>query len=111
MKTIPEKTNIRMHLSVSGIVQGVGFRPFLYKEVTAAGLTGWIRNDSDGVEMELEGEQTVLERFVGDFSAHIPRMARIDRLQAERMEAPAGYADFRIHRTRNRSCHDSLYCD
>ena len=96
MKTIPEKTNIRMHLSVSGIVQGVGFRPFLYKEVTAAGLTGWIRNDSDGVEMELEGEQTVLERFVGDFSAHIPRMARIDRLQTERMDAPAEYADFRI---------------
>ena len=48
---------IRANVQVNGIVQGVGFRPFIHKLITGEALSGWIRNTSEGAEIELEGEE------------------------------------------------------
>ena len=46
----------RLHIDVRGIVQGVGFRPFVHRLVKRHGLVGWVRNSPEGAELELEGE-------------------------------------------------------
>jgi hydrogenase maturation protein HypF len=46
---------IRVRIEIGGIVQGVGFRPFIHKLVNEYGLSGWVKNTSFGVEIELEG--------------------------------------------------------
>ena len=51
-------------IHIRGIVQGVGFRPFIHKLVREFGLTGWIKNTSSGVELALEGEREAIDRFV-----------------------------------------------
>ena len=48
---------VRMRIEVRGIVQGVGFRPFIHRLVSEYGFRGWVRNSSRGVDMELEGEE------------------------------------------------------
>ena len=48
-------TNIRTRVKVVGLVQGVGFRPFVWREATARGLRGFVGNDADGVVLEVEG--------------------------------------------------------
>jgi hydrogenase maturation protein HypF len=53
-------------IHIHGIVQGVGFRPFIHKQVRDSALTGTIKNTSSGVELELEGEREELERFIAD---------------------------------------------
>lgn len=64
-----------------GIVQGVGFRPFIHRLVTEYGLNGWIRNESYGVELELEGESDAIEAFVAHLKARPPRLAVIEALR------------------------------
>ena len=59
----------REKIAVHGIVQGVGFRPFIHKLVQEYGLRGFIKNTSSGVELELEGERETLERFTACISA------------------------------------------
>ncbi len=53
----------RRRLVVQGVVQGVGFRPFVHGVATALGLVGWVRNDDAGVVIEIEGPAEVLDRF------------------------------------------------
>jgi hydrogenase maturation protein HypF len=60
----------RLRVEVAGAVQGVGFRPFLYRTAAEAGLAGWIRNDPRGVTLEVEGPVVALERFL-----HVVRTA------------------------------------
>ena len=54
----------RIHVHVSGIVQGVGYRPFVWKLATSLGLAGWVKNSSDGVHIEAKGDPAALDRFV-----------------------------------------------
>ena len=54
----------RLRVEVQGVVQGVGFRPFVYRLATELGLTGWVINDSRGVFVEVEGSQPLLDRFL-----------------------------------------------
>jgi hydrogenase maturation protein HypF len=51
---------------VRGIVQGVGFRPFIHKQVEKYGLKGWVRNNSLGADLALEGEETLIDRFLAE---------------------------------------------
>ena len=55
---------MRLALDVHGIVQGVGFRPFVYREATERGLVGWVRNRPDRVEVEVQGSSEALDGFV-----------------------------------------------
>ena len=69
---------------VTGQVQGVGFRPFIYREAAELGLTGFVGNTPEGVRIEVQGEETALELFAG-FPGRVPPLARIVSL--ERHEA------------------------
>ena len=55
----------RMRIRVRGIVQGVGYRPFVYRLAVRQGLTGWVKNDGEGVLLEVEGEEKELLTFAG----------------------------------------------
>jgi hydrogenase maturation protein HypF len=80
---------------VSGIVQGVGFRPFVYAQAIRYQLTGWVRNTSAGVEIEINGESTQIQLFLNELNNHIPPLARIDSLVSQKVEADH-YAGFAI---------------
>jgi hydrogenase maturation protein HypF len=85
----------RKKVSVRGVVQGVGFRPFVYRLAHEHGLAGWVLNHSGGVEMEVEGQDQALEAFVRGLTEQAPPLARIVSIEAE--DAPlAGYAGFEI---------------
>lgn len=71
---------LRAH--ITGIVQGVGFRPFVYNLASRFGLKGWVRNTSAGVDIEVDGEQDVLEDFVKALRDEAPPLSRIDELTA-----------------------------
>lgn len=68
------------YIHVSGIVQGVGFRPFVYSLAARLGLTGWVRNTSAGVDIEVDGEPPALEAFVHCLRSDAPPLSVIDEL-------------------------------
>ena len=86
----------RIHLNIRGIVQGVGFRPFLHRLTERYALSGWVRNTSAGVELELEGEETRLEQFVSALRSEQPPLAVIVGVERTNLPTPAGYEGFRI---------------
>ncbi len=77
---------LRVH--ITGIVQGVGFRPFVYNLATRLDLKGWVKNTSAGVEIEVDGNQDVLDLFVKTLRDEAPSLSRIDDLSAS--PQPAG---------------------
>ncbi len=89
--TAPVRTAIR----VEGIVQGVGFRPFVYTLATGLGLSGFVGNDVDGVFVEVEGPSAAVTEFLHKLERDPPPLARIERVTATTM-APRGTMDFAI---------------
>ncbi len=73
----------RRHIHVDGVVQGVGFRPFIYGLAARFNLTGWVLNSSSGVDIEVQGRTPDLDAFQAAISAEAPRLARIDRVSAQ----------------------------
>ena len=98
----------RVRLVVVGIVQGVGFRPFIHRLVTEYGLNGWIRNESYGVELELEGESDAIEAFVAHLKARPPRLAVIEALRVESCGALKNYQGFAIRSSEKRGENNTL---
>lgn len=86
----------RVHLNIRGIVQGVGFRPFLHRLTERFLLSGWVRNTSAGVELELEGDSVHLEQFLAALKAEQPPLAVIDRVEHTNLPDLAGYEGFSI---------------
>ena len=84
-----------LHISVRGVVQGVGFRPFVYQLATRHNLKGWVCNTSEDVKIEVEGGKEALERFVFDLKAEAPPLAHIESISATRHPA-TGYERFEI---------------
>jgi hydrogenase maturation protein HypF len=83
--TLAPETGLRAgrRLRVRGIVQGVGFRPFIYNLALRLGLHGWVRNTSSGVEIEVCGPVEALADFEDRLGLEAPPLARIDRIEAE----------------------------
>jgi hydrogenase maturation protein HypF len=77
----PHSQRQRLQLQISGAVQGVGFRPFVYHLAQALGLTGWIRNTDRGVSIELEGTATQLQEFQIRLQTEQPTHAQFDRIE------------------------------
>lgn len=84
----------RARIRVRGLVQGVGFRPFVFGLAERHGLTGWVRNDDAGVLVEVQGPET--ERFVAALGTEAPPLARIDAVELERVAAHPGETGFAI---------------
>ncbi|HEX78431.1 MAG TPA: carbamoyltransferase HypF [Dehalococcoidia bacterium] len=89
------KTVELLGISVRGVVQGVGFRPFVYQLAAKHGLKGWVCNTSGDVKIEVEGEGQALERFLAELESQAPPLARIESIATTRLP-PVGYADFHI---------------
>lgn len=85
----------RVRAGVRGVVQGVGFRPFVYRLAAEESLAGWIGNDTEGVTIEIEGESARVTEFLARLRSDLPPMARLDEVTVEEIEA-TGEAGFRI---------------
>ncbi len=86
----------RLRLRLSGAVQGVGFRPFAYGLAARFSLGGFVRNDSRGVTVEVEGERA--KEFVAALQSELPPLARLDALEIEIL-TPRGERAFVIEKT------------
>lgn len=76
-------------------MQGVGFRPYVYRLASELGLAGFVLNDDLGVLLEVEGDSDVLDRFLGRLIADVPPLARVERVRPEDMP-PTGDVGFQI---------------
>jgi hydrogenase maturation protein HypF len=74
-------------ISVRGVVQGVGFRPFVYRLAREHGLTGWVLNHSGGVEIQVEGAAALLAAFARDLREQAPPRARIEGIDIAELPA------------------------
>ncbi len=84
--TAEPPTTGRRRLIVRGIVQGVGFRPFVYRLAHELALDGWIRNDAGGVTIEVQGESAHVERLVRRLRDEAPPLARVDSIAVDSCE-------------------------
>jgi hydrogenase maturation factor HypF (carbamoyltransferase family) len=88
-------------IRVRGVVQGVGFRPFVYRLARANTLAGWVLNGEEGVEIYLEGAEPGLQAFVQDLKAQPPPAASIAQIEVHRAAAP-GLHEFTIRESQRR---------
>jgi hydrogenase maturation protein HypF len=86
---------LRRGVAVRGVVQGVGFRPFVYRLAKEEGLAGSIGNDTDGVTIEIEGPEERVEAFLKRLRDEMPPLARIDSIAVRELPATREI-DFRI---------------
>ena len=88
---------VRVH--VQGVVQGVGFRPFVYRLAHRHRLAGWVLNEETGVHVHVEGPAPALEAFVEALSREAPQAAFVSRVEAVPV-APANHHRFEIRHSR-----------
>jgi len=93
------ETASRASISVKGVVQGVGFRPFVYQLAHKHGLAGWVLNTSGDVRIEVEGKHQTIERFTRELETHAPPAARIASVSVNWGE-PSGHTGFEIRRSK-----------
>ena len=92
-------TRQRRQIRVTGTVQGVGFRPFVYRRAVDLRLDGWVRNDSAGVLIEAEGEPATLDLLERALVEEPPRLSRVDALSVETIPALDAARGFSIAAT------------
>ncbi|MFQ5987728.1 MAG: carbamoyltransferase HypF [Dehalococcoidia bacterium] len=86
---------VRARIVVQGVVQGVGFRPFIHRLAGENHLKGWVLNSTEGVVIEVEGDEERIEGFIADIVAEPPPLAFIERVDRELLP-PVGYTSFLI---------------
>src|SRR5512143_1247830 len=86
---------IRMRLTIHGAVQGVGFRPFVYRLATELGLGGWVRNSPHGVVLEVEGAPEQVQELLIRIEPEKPPLASIHSLEPVALDA-RGESQFEI---------------
>ena len=100
------------HIHVTGIVQGVGMRPFVYREAMAHGICGWVLNAGDGVHIEAHASGEALDGFVAALSEHAPAAARVERVEVAELAAgtwnTADEQGFRIVASQDQTAHTTL---
>lgn len=100
------------HIHVTGIVQGVGMRPFVYREAMAHGICGWVLNAGDGVHIEAHAPADALDTFVAALSEHAPAAARIEYVEVVDLAAngwdAANEQGFRIVASQDQTAHTTL---
>lgn len=101
-----------VHIHVTGIVQGVGMRPFVYREAMAHGICGWVLNAGDGVHIEAHARAEAVDGFVAALSEHAPAAARVERVDIADLK-PGGWSaadeqSFRIVASQDQTAHTTL---
>lgn len=101
-----------VHIHVTGIVQGVGMRPFVYREAMAHGICGWVLNAGDGVHIEAHAPADALDAFVAALSEHAPAAARVEHVEVVDL-GPGGWSaadeqSFRIVASQDQTAHTTL---
>ena len=91
---------VRIH--ITGIVQGVGFRPFVYGLADRLDLNGWVRNTSAGVDIAVDGTQETLQAFIDSLQAEAPPLSRIDSFQVD-WGSPGSFSSFEIVHSQGKS--------
>lgn len=87
-------------IHVTGIVQGVGFRPFVYRVAKSLSLMGYVLNLGDaGVEIVVEGTEKQIQEFIRSIKSDLPSISRIDNLNLEWLPAEGTFSDFVIHKS------------
>ena len=94
MPETSETLAVRTRAHVSGLVQGVGFRPFVWRAATALGLSGWVSNDAAGVVLEVEGAAADVASLLAGLTSP-PPLARVDAVRSEPVP-PCGGAGFEV---------------
>ena len=84
-----------IHIHINGVVQGVGFRPFVYSQAIAGGLKGWVRNTSAGVDIHVEGESDKIETFLACLRDEPPPLANIHTFALDDCKSE-GFESFEI---------------
>ena len=79
----------RISIKIEGIVQGVGFRPFLHRLAREQHINGWVQNTSAGLEGVLEGETADLEHFLAELKDSPPPLAQIESVRTEQLQRPS----------------------
>lgn len=101
-----------VHIHVTGIVQGVGMRPFVYREAMAYGICGWVLNAGDGVHIEAHAPADALDAFVAALSEHAPTAARVEHVEVVDLVANGWDAGdeqgFRIVASQDQTAHTTL---
>ncbi len=90
-----------LYIQIRGVVQGVGFRPFVYRLARAHGLAGWVLNAEGGVEVHAEGSPAALSAFTAELQNRPPPAARIAEFRVREVE-PQGFGDFVIRESQKR---------
>lgn len=98
----------RRRLLVGGQVQGVGFRPFVYRLALRHGCSGHVGNTSDGVVIEVQASAAAVEAFVHDLQTTLPPLARITRLESASLPPVPGESGFSIAASQGHSGHSVL---
>lgn len=101
-----------VHIHVTGIVQGVGMRPFVYREAMAHGICGWVLNAGDGVHIEAHAPADALDTFVAALSEHAPAAARVEHVEVVDLAVngwdAANEQGFRIVASQDQTAHTTL---
>lgn len=101
-----------VHIHVTGIVQGVGMRPFVYREAMVHGICGWVLNAGDGVHIEAHAPADALDAFVAALSEHAPAAARVEHVETMDLAAngwnAANEKGFRIVASQDQTAHTTL---
>lgn len=92
----PHTPSLQRRLRITGIVQGVGFRPYVWHLARDLGLKGWVRNDAAGVEVLVEGDAAAVEAFTARLPAEIPPRARVRSLDWQDGPIQGTQRDFHI---------------
>jgi acylphosphatase len=87
---------VGVHIGIQGLVQGVGYRYFVYRHASRLGLAGWVRNAYNGdVELEVEGERSLIEELIKELKVG-PRSAHVKDLRIEWQDYQSRHKDFEI---------------
>ena len=102
---------VHAQIRVRGQVQGVGFRPFVYRLAQELGLAGWVRNDGEGVEIALEGAQAQVMSLIERLRSEPPVLARVEHVNYDLARPAGGLQGFRIEASHDGQVHTGITPD
>ncbi len=111
LNKISASETINEQIRVRGTVQGVGFRPTVYRIATQLGVNGCVQNDGDGVLISLQTKPELVDQMIIKLNEQCPTLARIDEIERYVSDEPFDFCDFTIHQTLNNEAHTSVVAD